>query len=249
VNQITEDKQSMVRAVAQSPYRAAARSVYTAYCLVVFIALGLTVLGVNLFLPSLRRRRMVAGVVSRAFLRTVGIPFTVEGLNRLPQVPCVVVANHASYIDGLVAAAALPPDFAFVIKKEMVRVPLAGLLLRRLGSQFVERFNRHKGGVDARRVMKLAATGQSLVFFPEGTFTEIRQIGKFLGGAFTTAERLGLPVVAMAIHGTRAVLPPGGLRVQRSTIRVEILEVLTASDAKLRSRELIARAVGDPLAP
>jgi 1-acyl-sn-glycerol-3-phosphate acyltransferase len=249
VNQITEDKQSSVRAAAQSPYRAAARSVYTAYCLVVFIALGLTVLGVNLFLPSLRRRRMVAGVVSRAFLRTVGIPFTVEGLNRLPQVPCVVVANHASYIDGLVAAAALPPDFAFVIKKEMVRVPLAGLLLRRLGSQFVERFNRHKGGVDARRVMKLAATGQSLVFFPEGTFTEIRQIGKFLGGAFTTAERLGLPVVAMAIHGTRAVLPPGGLRVQRSTIRVEILEVLTASDAKLRSRELIARAVGDPLAP
>jgi 1-acyl-sn-glycerol-3-phosphate acyltransferase len=249
VNQITEDKQSRVRAVAQSPYRAAARSVYTAYCLVVFIALGLTVLGVNLFLPSLRRRRMVAGVVSRAFLRTVGIPFTVEGLNRLPQVPCVVVANHASYIDGLVAAAALPPDFAFVIKKEMVRVPLAGLLLRRLGSQFVERFNRHKGGVDARRVMKLAASGQSLVFFPEGTFTEIRQIGKFLGGAFTTAERLGLPVVAMAIHGTRAVLPPGGLRVQRSTIRVEILEVLTASDAKLRSRELIARAVGDPLAP
>ena len=249
MNQITEDKQSRVRAVAQSPYRAAARSLYTAYCLVVFIALGLTVLGVNLFLPSLRRRRMVAGVVSRAFLRTVGIPFTVEGLNRLPQVPCVVVANHASYIDGLVAAAALPPDFAFVIKKEMVRVPLAGLLLRRLGSQFVERFNRHKGGVDARRVMKLAATGQSLVFFPEGTFTEIRQIGKFLGGAFTTAERLGLPVVAMAIHGTRAVLPPGGLRVQRSTIRVEILEVLTAGDAKLRSRELIARAVGDPLAP
>jgi len=249
VNQITEDKQSGVRAGVQSPYRAAARSLYTAYCLAVFIALGLTVLGVNLFLPSLRRRRMVAGVFSRAFLRAAGIPFTVEGLSRLPQVPCVVVANHASYIDGLVAAAALPPDFAFVIKKEMVRVPLAGLLLRRLGSQFVERFNRHKGAVDARRVIKLAATGQSLVFFPEGTFTEIPQIGKFLGGAFTIAERLGLPVVAVAIHGTRAVLPPGGLRVQRSTIRVEILEVLSASDARQRSRELIAHAVGDPLAP
>jgi len=241
VNQITEDNQPIRRATA--------RPLYTAYCLVVFTAFGLTVLGVNLFLPSQRRRRRVAGMFSRAFLRAVGIPFTVEGLNRLPQVPCVVVANHASYIDGLVAAAALPPDFAFVIKKEMVRVPLAGLLLRRLGSQFVERFNRHKGGVDARRVLKLAATGQSLVFFPEGTFTEIRQIGKFLGGAFTTAERLGLPVVAVAIHGTRAVLPPGGIGVQRSAIRVEILEVLTASDAKQRSREMIARAVGEPLAP
>ena len=222
---------------------------YSAYCVALFTVLGLTVLVINLFLPSLRRRRLIAGVASRLFLRAAGVPFTVEGLNRLPKVPCVVVANHASYIDGLVAAAALPPDFAFVIKKEMVRVPLAGLLLRRLGSQFVERFNRHKGGVDARRVLKLAATGQSLVFFPEGTFTEIRQIGKFLGGAFATAARSDMPVVAMAIHGTRAVLPPGGLAVHRLPIRVEILEVLAANEARQRSRELIAQAVGEPLAP
>lgn len=229
--------------------RAVVQSLYTAYCLAVFIVLGLTVLLVNLFVPSLRPRRRVAGMFSRVFLRAAGIPFAVEGLNRLPQVPCVVVANHASYIDGLVAAAALPPDFAFVIKKEMVRVPLAGLLLRRLGSQFVERFDRHKGAVDARRVLKLAATGQSLVFFPEGTFNEVRQVGKFLGGAFTTAARSDMPVVAMAIHGTRAVLPPDGLAVHRLPIRVEILEVLSASDARQRSRELIARAVGEPLAP
>ena len=229
--------------------RTAAQPLYAAYCLVLFLSLGLTVLVVNLFVASLRRRRLVAGVFSRAFLRAAGIPFTVEGLDRLPQIPCVVVANHSSYIDGLVAAAALPPDFAFVIKKEMVRVPLAGLLLRRLGSQFVERFNRHKGGVDTRRVLKLAASGQSLVFFPEGTFTEIRQVGKFLGGAFTTAARSDMPVVAMAIHGTRAVMPPDGRGVYRLPIRVEILEVLTASDARQRSRELIARAVGEPLAP
>jgi 1-acyl-sn-glycerol-3-phosphate acyltransferase len=222
---------------------------YAVYCIVLFTVLGLTVLGVNLFLPSLRRRRLVAGVASRAFLRAAGIPFRVEGLDRLPQSPCVVVANHASYIDGLVAAAALPPDFAFVIKKEMVRVPLAGMLLRGLGSQFVERFDRHKGGVDARRVLKLAATGQSLVFFPEGTFNEIRQVGKFLGGAFATAARSDMPVVAVAIHGTRAVLPTGGMRLHRLPIRVEILEVLTASDARQRSRELIALAVGEPLAP
>ncbi|MHB8475391.1 MAG: lysophospholipid acyltransferase family protein [Steroidobacteraceae bacterium] len=229
--------------------RAVVQPLYTAHCLAVFIVLGLTVLVINLFVPSLRRRRSVAGLFSRIFLRAAGIPFAVEGLDRLPQIPCVVVANHASYIDGLVAAAALPPDFAFVIKKEMVRVPLAGLLLRRLGSQFVERFDRHKGGVDARRVLKLAATGQSLVFFPEGTFNEIRQVGKFHGGAFTAAARSDMPVVTMAIHGTRAVLPPEGFAVHRLPIRVEILDVLSAGDARQHSRELIAQAIGEPLAP
>ena len=222
---------------------------YLVYCVVSFTVLGLAVLGINLFLPSLRRRRVVAGTVGRIFLRLSGIPFTVEGLERLPKTPCVVVANHASYIDAIAIVAALPPDFAFVIKKEMVRVPLAGLLLRRLGSQFVERFDRHKGATDARRVLKLAATGQSLMFFPEGTFDETRQIGKFLGGAFTTAARAEMPVVAVAIHGTRAVMPPGGLSIHRLPIRVEVLAVLPADEARIRSRELIARAVGDPLAP
>ena len=173
----------------------------------------------------------------------------IEGLDRLPSGPCVVVANHASYIDGIVAAAALPPDFAFVIKREMVRVPLASLLLRRLGSAFVERFDRHKGGSDARRVWKLAATGQSLVFFPEGTFNGTRQVGKFLGGAFATAERSKMPVVAVALHGTRDVLPAGGMSVHRGVIRFQILGVLEPKDARQRSRELIAAALGEPLAP
>ena len=222
---------------------------YLVYCAVSFTALGLTALAINLFLPRLRHRRVVAGTVGRVFLWLSGIPFRVEGLERLPKTPCVVVANHASYIDAIAICAALPPDFAFVIKKEMMRAPLAGLLLRRLGAQFVERFDRHKGATDARRVLKLAATGQSLMFFPEGTFDETRQIGKFLGGAFTTAARAEIPVVAVAIHGTRAVMPPGGLSIHRLPIRVEVLAVLPADEARLRSREMIAQAVGDPLAP
>ncbi|MDE2350044.1 MAG: 1-acyl-sn-glycerol-3-phosphate acyltransferase [Gammaproteobacteria bacterium] len=213
-----------------------------------FTVLGAAALTVNLFVPRLRARRRVAAVFARAFLRAAGIPFAVLGADLLPRVPCVVVANHASYLDGVVAAAALPPDFAFVIKKEMVRVPLAGLLLRRLGSEFVERFDPHRGAADARRVVRSAASGQSLVFFPEGTFTEVRQVGRFLRGAFATATRAGMPIVAMAIHGTRNVLPSGTIRIRRSPIKVEVLCVLHGEDARDRSRELIAAAVGEPLA-
>jgi 1-acyl-sn-glycerol-3-phosphate acyltransferase len=222
---------------------------YLVYAVVACVLLGLTALAVNMLLPNLRHRRVVAGKFARAFLKIAGIPFTVDGLERLPNSPCVVVANHASYIDAIVIAGALPPDFAFVIKKEMLRVPLLGLLLRRLGSQFVERFDRHKGATDARRVLKLAATGQSLMFFPEGTFDENRRIGRFLGGAFTIAERANMPVVAVAIHGTRDVMPPGKLSLRRGPIRVEILDVLPAAEARARSRNMIAEAVGDPLAP
>jgi 1-acyl-sn-glycerol-3-phosphate acyltransferase len=221
---------------------------YTMYCAITFLALALTTLVINSFLPDLRRRRAVAGAFARLFLRLAGIRLIVDGRASLPAEPCVVVANHASYIDGIAAIAALPPDFAFVIKKEMVKVPLAGFLLRRLGSAFVERVDRHQGAADARRVLRLAATGQSLVFFPEGTFGSVPKIGKFLGGAFTIASRSSMPVVAVAIHGTRKVFPPAGAFLFRHPIRFQILAALPAEAARERSRQLIAQAVGEPLA-
>jgi 1-acyl-sn-glycerol-3-phosphate acyltransferase len=206
------------------------------------------VLIINSFLRGLRTRRLVASAFSRAFLRGAGIDLTVRGIERLPPRPCVVVANHASYIDGLVAAAALPPDFAFVIKKEMDKVPLAGLLLRRLGSEFVERFDSRRSAVDARRVLKVATRGQSLVFFPEGTFDHRRQVGRFMRGAFAAAQRADMPIVAVAIHGTRDVLPSGRLMLRRRPLCVEVLGVLPADGARNVSREMIASALGEPLA-
>jgi 1-acyl-sn-glycerol-3-phosphate acyltransferase len=221
---------------------------YAGWCGLAFLTLAVSALAVCLWVPTLRGRRRVAAAFARAFLRAAGIPFAVCGTERLPPQPCVIVANHASYIDGVVATAALPPEFAFVIKHEMRRVPLAGLMLRRLGSEFVDRSDLKRSASDARRVLKTAAAGQSLVFFPEGTFNETRQIGRFLRGAFATAERSDMPVVAVAIHGTRDVLPSGSLMMRRRAIRVEVLGTLTGPEARRASRELIGKAVGEPLA-
>lgn len=232
------------------------RFFYGLWCITLFVPTAVSVLIVNLFVPGVRNRRAVARGASRCFLRFVGVPFDVAGLERLPADPCVVVANHASYLDGLVVAAALPPEFAFVIKKEMMRMPVASILLKRLGSEFVERYDRHKGAMDARRVLKRAATGQSMVFFPEGTFTEQRAVQKFHGGAFATAARNHMPVVALAVHGTRDALPSGTLLMRRVPIRVEVLRIFDhrgAADAHLRdvrqhARACIAQAIGEPLA-
>jgi len=232
------------------------RFAYGLWCIGWFTPTAVCVLLLNLIVPRLRSRRAVARRAGRWFLRLAGIPFSIEGLEQLPSEPCVVVANHASYLDGLVVLAALPPEFAFVIKKEMVRVPVAGILLRRIGSAFVERFDRHKGAVDARRVLKRAATGESMVFFPEGTFTGERAVGQFQGGAFATATRNRMPVVVLAVHGTRDALPSGTLLMRRVPIRVQVLATVrtddwegSAGELRQRIRSLIATAVGEPLIP
>ena len=109
------------------------RLVYGLYAAAVFLAVALTALLCVLVLPTLGARRGTARIAARAFLLFAGMPLRLRGFENLPAGQCVVVANHASYLDGVVMAAALPPRFGFVIKREMNAVPVAGLLLRRIG--------------------------------------------------------------------------------------------------------------------
>ncbi len=203
------------------------RALYGVYAYCMFLALGLSALA-GMALPGLERRRSVARAMSRALLLFTGMPLIVKSAERIPAGQCVIVSNHASYLDGLVFTAALPPRFGFVIKREMERVPMAGTLLRRLGHEFVERFNRNRGGVDARRVLRTATNGNSLVFFPEGTFAPRPGLGKFHAGAFTVAVRAGCPVVPAVIRGTRLALPPKRGWPHPARIEIEFLEPIVA---------------------
>jgi 1-acyl-sn-glycerol-3-phosphate acyltransferase len=240
-----------LRALAHAPVRAS----YALYAVLAFLLLGFGALFAALLLPGVDRRRAAARATARAFLWVAGMPLTVRGMERLPPDQCVVVSNHASYLDGLVFTAALPARFSFVIKREMSAVPLMGLFLRRIGSEFVERFDRNRGAADARRVLRNAASGHSLVFFPEGTFTRKAGLLKFHIGAFVTAARAGCPVIPAVVRGTRAALSPTGGLPRPGRIEVEILPPIharpeedQAASAALRdgARQAILLALGEP---
>jgi 1-acyl-sn-glycerol-3-phosphate acyltransferase len=187
---------------------------------------------VLLLTPRLARRRAQVSGLARLALRLARMRLEIHGLDQLPQ-PCIVVANHSSYLDGVVLAASLPPCFSFVIKREMSAVPVAGTLLRRIGAEFVERGDRIRGARDARRLLRNAAIGHSLVFFPEGTFSSDVGLLRFHIGAFAAAVRAHLPVVPVAIRGTRHCLPPGSPWPQPGTIRIEALAALPSQPAAL----------------
>ncbi|HWB98220.1 MAG TPA: lysophospholipid acyltransferase family protein, partial [Bryobacteraceae bacterium] len=162
--------------------------------------------------PGRQSRRRLARSLARLLFRLMGVPLSVRGLGQLPHEPCIVVANHASYLDGPLLTAILPPRFGFVIKREITRAPLVGRLLTRLGSEFVERFDKHAARNDASRLIQLARAGASLGVFPEGTFMADPGLRNFHLGAFIAATRAGIPVVPVVIRGTRTILPANTLR-------------------------------------
>ncbi|HEX5340137.1 MAG TPA: lysophospholipid acyltransferase family protein [Gammaproteobacteria bacterium] len=177
-------------------------------------------------LPGRHRRRGMARRMARLLYRLMGVPLAIRGLERIPLQPCIVVANHASYLDGPLLTAVLPPRFGFVIKREITRAPLVGRLLVRLGSEFVDRFDKQAARSDASRLIQLARAGASLGVFPEGTFKADPGLRGFHLGAFIAATRAGIPVVPVVIRGTRGILPADTLRPRAGRISIEILQPL-----------------------
>ncbi|MGB5258196.1 MAG: lysophospholipid acyltransferase family protein, partial [Woeseiaceae bacterium] len=169
-----------------------------------------------------------------------GIRVAVSGVENIPDDNCVVVANHASYIDGVLLKAYLPARFSFVIKGELRNIPVAHFLLRRSGAKFVER-NKHAASArDARQIVRAAQDGQSLALFPEGTFREEPGIGQFRPGAFVAAVRGNMPVVPVAIRGTRYMLPAGRMLPRPNTLDIEVLPPIYPDDVAFTDSRKLA---------
>lgn len=207
-----------------------------------FIIACIVALIVVIFVPGQDRRRRLASFASRIPFYLTGTYVSVRGIDNLPMDNCIVVANHASYVDGFLLKGYLPPRFGMVIKGEMRNVPVAHFLLRRSGSKFVER-NEHSGSArDARQIVKAAQDGESLGFFPEGTFRLEPGVGRFRAGAFLAAVKGEMPVVPIAISGTRDMLCSGQFWPRPSNLKLDILPAIAPGDDDFTSTKHLAEA-------
>lgn len=219
---------------------AALEALWGVYAWAVFLTCTiLTLIGVTV-VPGAELRQHLAKFTCRTPFRLAFIAVDVAGLERLPPGHSVVVANHASYVDGPLLKGFLPARFSFVIKGEMRNVPIVHFLLRRSGSRFVERFAAAGSTRDARQIVRAAQGGQSMAFFPEGTFVAEPGVGRFRPGAFVAAVRGSMPVVPVAISGTRRMLSAGRALPRPARLRVEILEPIPPTDAAFADHRTLA---------
>jgi 1-acyl-sn-glycerol-3-phosphate acyltransferase len=175
-----------------------------------------------LILPTTRSRWGALRQIGRSALATMGIPLAVRGIEKIPAQGAVLVFNHSSYMDVFALAATLPGEPAIVAKRELATHFVAGPMLRRLGTPFVERYDVSGSLSDAAMLDALAREGRLLVFFPEGTFTRRAGLSGFYLGAFKVAAEARLPVLPGIIKGTRTVLRSDQWFPRRSAITIEI---------------------------
>jgi 1-acyl-sn-glycerol-3-phosphate acyltransferase len=157
------------------------------------------------------------------------------------------MSNHQGLFDVAAAYYAVDHGFRFVAKKSLVYVPILGWYLRTSGHILIDRGNRRRSMESLRRAAEKIARGISILIFPEGTRSPDGVILGFKKGPFVLALMAQVPIVPVAIEGSRQVLPKGSARIRPGTIRIRLGEPIPTRGMTSRDRDRLMALVHERL--
>lgn len=172
-----------------------------------------------------------------------------EGREKIrPDTAYVMVANHQSLLDILVLFR-LFRHFKWVSKIENFRVPAIGWNMSLNGYIKLRRGDKQSIDQMMDACEKTLRAGSSIMMFPEGTRSIDGKLKAFKHGAFTLAQRVGVPILPIVIDGTSEALPKRGFVLRgHHAIRVRVLDEIPYAGFAHQAVETIMEEVRSRIA-
>ena len=176
--------------------------------------------------------------------------FRTEGVRVAdPRHPYVAVSNHESYAD-IFLISHLPWEMKWLAKKTIFRIPVMGWIMRMAGDVPLVRGSRESAVGALAMCRDRLRKRVSVMVFPEGTRSPTDEMLPFKDGAFALAIEAQVPLLPIAVAGTRDCMAKHSFRVNRARAICRVLEPipttgLTAADVpalKERARAVIHEA-------
>jgi len=187
----------------------------------------------------------VARIWARGILWVAGVRVRAEGIEKIdPHASYLIASNHASYMDTPVILSTIPAQFRFMAKASLFKIPFMGSHLKRAGHIPVPREDPRA----AVKTMALAAKNIrekniSLLIFPEGGRTPDGELKEFKEGVAYIAIKAGVPILPVALIGTRAVVPINSGIVKSGNVRVRVGEPIETENLTMKDRERVTEEV------
>ena len=170
-------------------------------------------------------------------VRVLGNPAAPEGT-------FVVCANHQSNADIFCLSFVKRNRWRWLAKRSLLRIPVFGWIMQIGGHVPVERGERSSGEQALARCREWLARGVSVGFFPEGTRSETDQVKEFKMGAFKLAVDAQVPILPIALTGTRSALPKHGwVMRERADVRIRVLEPIPPGNDAEALRDRVRSAI------
>jgi 1-acyl-sn-glycerol-3-phosphate acyltransferase len=168
---------------------------------------------------------------AKGILWACGIKVRPRGQERIdPQTPRIYMTNHQSYFDIFALLAYLPVDFKFIVKQELMKIPLFGAAMRRAGYIGIARGDPRKAIKSMNEAAEKIRNGTSVVMFPEGTRSADGRLQVFKRGGFNLAIRSGCDIVPVAIVDSHLIVPKGSLRINRGSFDIHFGDPISVKE-------------------
>lgn len=141
--------------------------------------------------------------------------------------PAVIICNHTSSLDVLLAMM-LHPKIILFINKRVWHLPFVGFVVRM--ADFFPTTENTEEGLD--KIADRVKNGYSVVVFPEATRAEDGMMKRFHKGAFFVAEKLQLDILPILIHGTHYTLRKDDFLVKDGTVTLSFLPRIKPADER-----------------
>ncbi len=225
--------------------------IYAVVICTIFLVLSALVLAVTWpFDKSRRAVHELSRVLVRLFF---GLPpfwhRKVEGLEYVDRGKAyVIVLNHQAMTD-IPALYYVPLNFRWVSKREVFRIPFFGQFLRLHGDICIDRGHASEAMEQLLRDGRLwLSRGASVAVFPEGTRSKDGEIHRFKAGAFELARQAGTEILPVVLDGTTTLVKKNRLFNWCNTIRVQVLEPVSAERAAAADPKALAEEVRERMA-
>jgi len=172
----------------------------------------------------------------------------IEGIEHLNgRGPYIFMSNHQSYYDVFALLGHLPYQFKWLVKKELFSIPFFGWTMAAVGYISIDR----GGSRDTVEAMNEAAqkirNGMSVTIFPEGSRSPDGSIQPFKKGGFTLAIKSKVPIVPIAIDGSRNIMPKDKFTVASGEIRMLMDRPIETENYSLKDREILMKKVRETI--
>jgi 1-acyl-sn-glycerol-3-phosphate acyltransferase len=186
---------------------------------------------------------------AKAILWAAKVRVELQGLENLhTDRPQIIVSNHQSWFDVFVLAAHLPVRYRFVAKQELGKIPIFGPAWRSCGHVSVDRGNK-EAAVEAldQAWREVREDRLTMILFPEGTRSLDGRLQPFKKGAFVLAVQGQVPIVPMAVVGSREIMAKGATRIRPGTVTVRIGTPISTEGSTIRDRNQLLQASWDAI--
>ena len=193
--------------------------------------------------------RKVVSWFGRAAFHYLWSEVTVFGKENIPDKgPYVIVANHQSIFDIPLILGYIYPS-GFIAKKELLKVPLLGTFIKKLGSILIDRDSPTSGAIALKNFARITQTGDVITIFPEGTRSIDGKVNEFKKGSLLVPYRYNIKVLPVTIDGTIGMNKKGSILIKPGKVKLYIHNVIEpktfSSEAELRAhvQNVISRQI------